>query len=154
MSISPLEKLIELDKDSWGGIYTKRFWNRVNKTNYCWDWIGKTNLGYGRIYFVNRMEYAHRISFFLNRGFINEKLVINHKCENKRCVNPDHLEEITIGENVLLGNSTAAKNKRKTHCNYGHYFSKENTKIYRGNRICLKCVKRKNDFYNKLRRNY
>ena len=46
------------------------------------------------------MRYAHRVMYEKKFGKIEEGLVLHHKCENHICVNPDHLEKVTNGENV------------------------------------------------------
>lgn len=76
------------------------------KLGPCWVWQGSvTEKGYGRFCVASgRTVLAHRISFehFVNplkRGF-----VIDHKCNNKGCVNPEHLEQISNVENLALAN--------------------------------------------------
>lgn len=73
----------------------ERFWDQVEKTDSCWLWKSRTNwAGYGR-FSVGRVEYqAHRIAWTLVNGDIPSKAVIHHKCRNRLCVNPDHLEVI------------------------------------------------------------
>lgn len=62
----------------------------------CWNWEGNLNkAGYGRFSFMNERWLAHRVSYELFVGPIpNEAL--DHLCRNPRCVNPDHLEPVTI----------------------------------------------------------
>lgn len=76
-----------------------------------------------------------------------ERLVIDHICKNKACVNPIHLRMCTNRENCLRDNlGVSAINARKTHCLNGHdlldranlddYFFKKD-----GRRICKICLK-------------
>jgi hypothetical protein len=65
---------------------------------------------------------------------------LDHLCRNTRCVNPDHLEPVTLAENVLRGVSSPAMNARKTHCDSGHEFTPANTYISpRSERKCRAC---------------
>ncbi len=83
---------------------------------------------------------AHRIFYTLFKGDVPEDMALDHLCKVRRCVNPDHLEIVTLVENVMRGDSEHAKNARKTHCKRGHEFTIRNTQYMRGNkRRCGKC---------------
>ena len=78
----------------------ERFWDKVEKTSDCWLWKGKKERnGYGRFKCKGKMQNAHRLSWLLSGKTIPDKYVIRHKCRNKHCVNPDHLETGTNAEN-------------------------------------------------------
>lgn len=66
----------------------------------CWEWVGrKTKKGYGRFSYGGRVGYAHRYSYQKYVGEIEEGMTIDHVCENKGCVNPEHLEQVEAAEN-------------------------------------------------------
>ncbi|MET8404472.1 HNH endonuclease [Streptomyces sp900116325] len=122
----------------------ERFWSKVNKTPTCWLWTGPSRSGYGLFAWGSaktlKGHCAHRHAYELVRGAIPEGKVLDHLCRIPLCVNPDHLEPVTLGENVLRGIGTSAINKRKTHCVNGHEFTPENTRIGKtGHRACRAC---------------
>ena len=107
----------------------------------CWNWTGSRNRGgYGRFTKKYGTTLAHRIVYEALKGPIPKGLTIDHLCRNKRCVNPEHLEPVTVRENILRGYGPVAMNKRKTHCLRGHAYSPENTKDNGPNkRRCVIC---------------
>lgn len=117
---------------------------RTNKKG-CWIWTGPKNQGYGYIKIDGRFSLTHRVLYEYFYGKIQKGLVIDHLCRNRACANLDHLEIVTDRENILRGEGMGAKNARKTHCKYGHIFSKENTYTMPGTkfRYCRKCMARR-----------
>lgn len=126
------------------GPVEKRFWAKVEKTGSCWLWLGaKVGNGYGQINLDgHRRVYAHRLSWELAHGAIQEGLDIDHLCRNRGCVNPAHMEVVTNRTNVLRGTGPTAANARKTECKRGHPLSGENLFRYKdGRRDCRTCMR-------------
>jgi hypothetical protein len=72
----------------------KRFWDKVDvrSENECWLWTACIiPNGYGYMGFRGKCIYAHRFSAILFFGLKAEKLCVLHRCDVKRCVNPNHL---------------------------------------------------------------
>lgn len=127
-----------------------RFWSKVQKNEIgCWLWTAHTvGNGYGQIWSGGEFFLAHRIAYLLAIGPIESGKLICHRCDNPRCVRPEHLFQGTVRDNA---NDSLSKGRHpqatKKFCRNGHLYSLENTilikrKSIRGNgqeRRCALC---------------
>lgn len=91
----------------------------------CWVWQAQiSKKGYGRFFANPKMVQAHRWSYEYHIGNIPEGLQIDHKCRNRACVNPAHLEPVTNLENCRRGltghHMTTNPHNKKEFCKNGH----------------------------------
>ncbi len=104
-------------------------------TSGCWLWIAASARGYGRVDVNGKLSQAHRVVYEILRGPIPDGLQLDHLCRVRCCVNPDHLEPVTLAENVRRGIYLT------TICKRGHKWTPENTYIVpqTGARQCRTC---------------
>ena len=124
----------------------ERFWKHVNKNapNGCWEWRGAKPEGYGAFRIGSRTDRsyqtigAHCFAYLMLRGAIPKGMVLDHLCRNTACVNPEHLEPVTLLENFRRGKKP--QHLRKTHCPRGHHYDQCNTYLNRqGKQECRTC---------------
>lgn len=120
-----------------------RFWSKVDRSggpDACWLWLGAPNpSGYGGFHVPSLGgRAAHRVSYILNVGPIPAGLQLDHLCRVRHCVNPRHLEPVTLAENLRRG--AESRHAEDTHCPHGHEWTPENTTYgTQGYRRCRTC---------------
>lgn len=111
-----------------------RFMEKVSiAPSGCLEWTGGLNgSGYGQFYVGMEKNpntgkgYAHRWAYEHFVGAIPEGLHLDHLCRNRKCCNPNHLQPVTMLENIRRGVGPSSRNARKTHCPKGHEYSGDN----------------------------
>lgn len=101
------------------------FWSRVNKNGPvpkhvphlgpCWNWTGcikwsKPNLRYGCFYIKGKRYISSRVSYVIKHGEIPFRLLVLHRCDNAKCVNPSHLE---LGDYKKNNQDCAARGRNR-----------------------------------------
>lgn len=78
----------------------ERFWEKVAKSDGCWEWTGYRHPAGPGMLNVNRIpRYAHRISLELHGVTVPDGVEVDHICMNPPCVNPAHLRVATRKQN-------------------------------------------------------
>ena len=112
----------------------------------CWLWIGACDAssGYGNFGMWPKTLKAHRVAYMLFKGPIPDGMHIDHKCSVRCCVNPDHLDAVSLKENNRRtwdrGRGVNVNHRKKEHCPQGHSYKGKN--IYfapDGTRQCMIC---------------
>lgn len=121
-----------------------RFWSKVEVRGEaeCWPFKGTVlRNGYGQFTVQGKAYEAHRFSYEISVGPIPKGLTIDHVkargCTLHNCVNPSHLEPVTIQENLRRSDCVSAVNSRKVACpKCGADYTGIDS---RGDRFCRPC---------------
>lgn len=124
----------------------QRFFDKVQKTETCWIWTAaiRGKSGYGCLKYRNKIIDAHRVSWMIHYGEIPKGLCVCHHCDNRKCVNPNHLflgshkdnmQDCSLKGRIVIPNGNKFKN--------GHFAFNSSITKQRADEIREKIVQRK-----------
>lgn len=136
-----------IGKLDWDALQVRIRDNSIVSNCGCWEWTGAIDRhGYARISVCNKNWKASRASWCaFNRQAFPGQLWALHNCDNRKCVNPDHIRPGTARQNMLDAWRRGGLKRRfkdRTHCKHGHKFTEENSAHYPsigGHRRCREC---------------
>lgn len=111
---------------------------RCKDPSLCWDYMGARVTGYGYIT-IRRGEQAltHVLMYEATNGAKPKGFDVHHKCGNRACCNPAHLELVEHAEHAR---EHWKQVKRAPYCGYGHAMTPDNLYQYGNGRICRRCA--------------
>ena len=128
--------------DSYDYVALQRFVSKISSgyshKDEHWLWnAGKLNNGYGTFTYLGKKILAHHFSWYIFKGTVYEMREIHHKCEIKHCVNPNHLEQLRIGEHSH--SHAHVHMSYRTYCKRGHLLSETEYIRSDNTRYCREC---------------
>jgi len=87
-------------KPSWSLAERIAYYTKPEPLTGCHIWQGRLRPdGYGNLCHEGQVQLAHRLAWALKYGPIPAGMVLCHRCDARRCVNPDHLALGTRSDN-------------------------------------------------------
>jgi hypothetical protein len=129
-----------------------RIADRIDAVGPCWLWQGSTNpTGYGWVWADGKNHRVHRYVYEQLVEPIPEGMTLDHLCRVRHCTNPDHLEVVGRGANVLRSPITITSiHARQTECVNGHTF--DGVSSTNGQRTCRACARENQARYRERKR--
>lgn len=114
---------------------SQRLLAKIKIVGSCWEWQGWKDNGYGKLTINGHKINAHRFVFmyFNNIPYLSKRDHVHHICYNKSCVNPSHLELLSIEEHMRIENNR----ERSPYCRRGLHLLTDTRKNHR----CSECQK-------------
>lgn len=123
---------------------SERFYTYVQKEAECWNWLGGTIDVYGTFRFKGKNKRSHIVAWIIERGEVPDGYYVSHKCNNKLCVNHNHLLLITRQE---LNKITNGQENRQGSNNKNSKLTEEQVKeilsLYTTNKESISAISRK-----------
>lgn len=124
-----------------------KFLTVIDPATGCWNWTGRPgHNGYAQASFRGKRIRINRLMYMVAKGPIPDGQVVMHSCDNRQCVNPEHLSVGAQRDNLLdCLNKGRNFHSNKTHCPRGHAYDAENQRIElrvtngRYRRVCKPC---------------
>lgn len=120
-----------------------RFWSKVGidlDLDKCWDWRGSFRRKYGRFNVTvskgkDKDFSSHRIAYYISNGIDPADKIVMHKCDNPKCVNPNHLSLGTNKDNTndMMNKGRGKKQFKNGENHKGSKLTKEDVLFIREN---------------------
>lgn len=145
VAYTPAKRSRAMDKATYDAKWIARVKAKcIVDENGCWLWQGfLSHKGYGLTAYRGRNPSVHRTMFQIVHGVsLRTEQFVCHRCDVRRCCNPDHLWLGDAGaNNIDSRNKGTHYEASKTECHRGHPFNEENTYMKDGARACKACAR-------------